>query len=294
MQYLPEQLLEFQGVKMATVPLTKKTLVVVPIERASSREVTFELNPEFPLTLVNAVLTQKFNSHDILVLTYAGKVEDSSSFVGSGDPVSFKYSGGDSEVTWVGHVHKIVPDTVENNMTTIVCVSPTYLLKTTAQKIYKNTTADQVVKKIAAKYGMKAVTQRHPRVFTSIAQAGQSEWQLLRRLAKQTGFALKVEGTTIYFMSKNKLSTASKSKASYFFKENAAPTARVIQQMGSLFQFSIEISDEAPDMEGNTADRVVSGFHQTTQNPIATKHSIKPAAKKTLGAVTPNKKFLKK
>jgi hypothetical protein len=279
---------------MASVPLTKKKSVITPIERASSREVIFQLNPQFPLTLLNATLTQKFNSHDILVLVYAGKIEDSSSFIGSGDPVSFKYSGGETEVVWVGHVHKIIPDTIESNSTTVVCVSPTYLLKTTAQKIYKNTTADQVVKKIAAKYGMKAVTQRHPRVFTSIAQAGQSEWQLLRRLAKQTGFALKVEGTTIYFMSKNKLSTASKSKASYFFKENAAPTSRVVQQMGSIFSFSIEISDEAPDMAGATVDRVVSGLHQTNNTPIATKHSIKPAAKKTLGAVTPSKKFLKK
>jgi hypothetical protein len=279
---------------MAAVPLTKKKLVVTPIERDSSREVIFELNPNFPLTLLSARLEQKFEHHDLLVLKYAGKIEDSSTFIGSGDPVTFNYSGGQAKATWVGYVHKVIPGTIADNSTTIICASPTYLLKNTKQKIYKNVTADQIVQKIAKQYGMKAVTQRHPRVFSSIGQGGQSDWQLLRRLAKQTGFGLKINGTTIYFMSKNKLATSSKPKSSYFFKEGAAPTSRVIQQMGTIFDFVLHVSDEAPDFIGSTVDRVVSGLHQTNNKPIATKHAIKPAAKKTLGAVVPNKKFLKK
>ena len=291
---LQELLLEYQGAKMAAVPLTKNTRVKLPVERSSYREVIFELNPNFPLMLLNAQLDQKYENHDTLVLKYAGKLDDPSSFVGSGDPVTFKYAGGDGKATWVGYVHKIIPSTISHNATTIICVSATYLLKTTKQKIYKNVTADTVVSKIAKQYGMKAVTQRHPRVFKTIGQAGQSDWQLLRRLAKQTGFGLKIEGTTIFFMSKNKLSTASKSQSSYFFKEGAEITSRVIQQMGTIFDFVLHVSDDSPDMVGATVDRVVSGLHQTNDKPIATKHAIRPASKKTLGAVVPNKKFLKK
>lgn len=279
---------------MATVPLIKNVKVKLPIERYSSREATFDLNPNFPLALLTARLDQQFEHHDTLVLNYAGKLDDPSSFVGSGDPVTFKYSGGDADATWIGYVHKVIPATIAHASTTIICVSATYLLKTTKQKIYKNVTADQVVSKIAKQYGMKAVTQRHPRVFKTIGQAGQSDWQLLRRLAKQTGFGLKIDGTTIFFMSKNKLSTASKAKASYFFKEGAVPTSRIVQQMGTIFNFTLQVSDEAPDMVGATVDRVVSGLHQTNDKPIATKHAIKPASKKTLGAVVPSKKFLKK
>jgi hypothetical protein len=183
---------------------------------------------------------------------------------------------------------------VSENATTIICISPTYLLKTTRQKIYKNVTADQVVQKVCKQYGLKAVTQRHPRVFSTIAQAGQSDWQLLRRLAKQTGFGLKVTGTTVYFMSKNKLSSASTNNASVFFKETAAPTVRGISSMGTLIEFTPQISDEAPDMVGATVDRVVSGLHSTNNKTIATKHKIQPAKKKTKGTVTPSKKFLKK
>jgi hypothetical protein len=278
---------------MAT-PLSKKNLVKTPLERFPTRTVTFPLSPTFNLVFLTATLEQQFDSHDTLVIKYAGKIEDSVNFVGSGDPVKFEYSGAGSTKTWVGYVHKIIPSTVTENVTTIVCISPTYLLKTTKQKIYKKVTADQIVQKVCKQYGLKAVTQRHPRVFASIGQAGQSDWQLLRRLAKQTGFGLKVNGTTVYFMSKDKLSSASADRAPYFFKEDAAPTVRTIASMGTLIEFTPHISDEAPDMVGSTVDRVVSGLHSTNNKTIATKHKIQPAKKKTKGTVTPNAKFLAK
>jgi hypothetical protein len=278
---------------MATA-LSKRNLVKTPIERFPTRTVTFPLSPSFSLVFLTARLDQKFNSHDVLTIKYAGKIEETLNFIGSGDPVKFDYSGGGSTKTWVGYVHKIIPSTVAENTTTIVCIAATYLLKTTRQKIYKKVTADQIVEKVCKQYGLKAVTQRHPRVFSSISQAGQSDWQLLRRLAKQTGFGLKITGTTVYFMSKDKLSSASASRAPYFFKETAAPTVRAIASMGTIVEFTPEISDEAPDMAGATVDRVVGGLHSTNNKTIATKHKIQPAKKKTKGVVTPSKKFLKK
>jgi hypothetical protein len=275
-------------------PLYKRNLVKTPIERFPQRKVIFPLSPSFSLVFLEAHLDQEFDSHDKLVLKFAGKIENVNTFIGSGDPVEFKYSGAGSSATWVGYVHKIVPSTVMDNVTTVICLSPTYLLKTTKQKIYKNVTADQIVQKVCKQYGLKAVTQRHPRVFSTIGQAGQSDWQLLRRLAKQTGFGLKITGTTVYFMSKNKLSSASTARAPYFYRETAAPTVRTISAMGTLLDFIPQISDEAPDMEGATVDRVVSGLHTTNNKTITTKHKINPAKKKTNGAVTPSKKFLKK
>ncbi len=276
------------------IPLSKRVLVKTPIERFPQRSVKFPLSPYFSLTFLTAQLEQEFDSHDRLILNFAGKIEDNLNSISSGDPVEFEYAGAGNKTTWVGYVHKVIPSTVMDNMTKIVCVSPTYLLKTTNQKIYKKVTADQVVEKICKKYGLKAVTQRHPRVFATIGQAGQSDWQLLRRLAKQTGFGLKVKGTTVYFMSKDKLNSASKARAPYFYKEGAAPTVRTISVMGTIFDFKPQISDEAPDMIGATVDRVVSGLHQTNNKAITTKHKPAGAKKKTKGAVTPSKKYLKK
>jgi hypothetical protein len=279
---------------MASVPLNKLPGVKIPSERKHDRKVVFTSNPDFSLPLLTAKLDQQYNYHDVLTLNYAGRLTESDAAVSSGDPVTFTWSGSGKVSTWVGYVHTVVPTTIGNNFTKIICVSPTYVFKNTTQKIYKNVTADQIVTKIAKKYGLKAVTQRHPRVFKSISQAGQSDWQVLRRLSKQTGFGLRVDGTTIYFMSKSKLSEASKTKASYFFKEEALPTSRAIVQMGTIYEFDIQLSDESPDMLGAVVERVISGVHDVTNKPIVTKHTAKIKTKSTKGAVVPSKKFLKK
>jgi len=276
---------------MAT-PLNQNPRALLPIERPTSRTVSFQKSPDFPLTLLSAKLTQELDSHEILILKFAGKVNDQESTVVSGDPVSFTWSSGLETSTFVGYVHSIKPTTLEDNDTEIYCVSPSYLLKNTDQTIYKNVTADTVVSKIAAKYGLKATTQRHPRVFSSITQAGQSDWQLLRSLAMQTGFALKTEKTNIYFMSKDKLASSSKLSAPYFYVEDANPLSTVASLFGTIYSFTPFISDEAPDMFGATVDRVVNGIHETTEAPISTTHSSNPGSKSTLGAVVPSQAFL--
>ena len=163
---------------MAT--LSKNLRANLPIERPHSRFVSFTKSPDFALTLVSAKLTQELDAHEVLTLRFAGRVNSGEGTVVSGDPVEFKWTSGINENTFIGYVHSIKPTTIEDNETEIYCVSPSYLLKNTDQKIYKNITADAVVSKIASKYGLKAVTQRHPRVFSAVTQAGQSDWQLLR------------------------------------------------------------------------------------------------------------------
>lgn len=275
-----------------SAPLYKNQRALLPVERPTTRNVIFPKVPNFPLVLVRAYLTQELDAHEILTLTFSGKVNDPAAGVVSGDPITFTWSSGLSTSTFVGYVHSIKPTTVGENLTEIYCVSPSYLLKNTDQTIYKNVTADAVVSKIASKYGLKAVTQRHPRVFSSIVQAGQSDWQLLRSLAKQTGFALKTEKTTIYFMSKDKLSSSSKLSAPYFYAQDIARTSRVASYMGTVHDFKPVVSDEAPDMFGATVDRVVNGIHETNSTPISTTHSSKPGAKQTLGAVVPSQAYL--
>lgn len=264
----------------------------LPVEHPFSRVVSFVKAPNFPLVLITASLDQKPNTHEILTLTFAGKLTSSAETVVSGDPVTFTWSSGFGKNTFVGYVHSIKPTDINANVTEIYCVSPTYLLKNTDQKVYKNVTADAVVSKIAAKYGLKAITQRHPRVFSSLVNAGQSEWQFLRQLANLTGFLLKTEGTTIYFMSKSKLESSSRAGAPYFYKEDHNPDSRYASSFGTIMSFTSTLSDEAPDMFGSTVDRVVSGIHRTTNALINSSHSSKPGSKSTKGVVVPSQAYL--
>jgi hypothetical protein len=267
--------------------------VRLPIESFHDRNVLFIKTPDFPLFLITATLDQKTNSHELLTLTFAGKLTSDSTNVVSGDPVQFTWSSDFGTSTFVGYVHSIKPTDINANVTEIYCVSPSYLLKNTDQKVYKNVTADAVVSKIAAKYGLKAITQRHPRVFPSLVNAGQSEWQFLKQLANLTGFLLKTEGTTIYFMSKSKLEAASRKGAPYFYKEDQNPASRFASSFGSIVSFTSTLSDDAPDMFGATVDRVVSGIHRTNNSLINSTHTTKVGSKATKGVVVPSAAYLR-
>ena len=268
--------------------LQENPRIKLPVERRSFRTVSFSKSPEFSLLLLTATLSQQFMQHQMLTLTFAGKINNDTTVISSGDPVQFVWGMGETEQTFVGYVNHIEPTTIVDNETKIVCISASYLLKNAYQTIYKNVTADEVIKRIAAKHGLKAVTQRHPRLYKSLVQAGQSDWQMCRRLAKQCGYALKIEETTLYFTSKSKLSLDSKSSSQTFYFESAAPSSRGISSLGTIYTFKPVISDESPDFVGTNVDRVVTGIHGVTNKLMTTVHNTTPKDTTNRGVVIPN------
>lgn len=240
---------------------------------ASSFEVYFPKTPKFELLLIGAELHQEIESHDVLILTFKGKPRKDETTIVSSDPVQFIYTSGASSSTFEGYVYEIDPaSTMQAHVTQIWCVSASSLLKDSAQEIYKNVTADQVVAKIAKKHGLNAVTQRHPRLREAIVQAGQTDWQLLRRLAKQTGFALKAENTTLFFMSKNKIFQDKKSRAPYFKYKDGITKAQ--RSVGTCLEFKPLVSDDSIEL-GVRVDRVMTGVSTASGNPITTTHPTK-------------------
>lgn len=101
---------------------------------------------------------------------------------------------------FVGYVHDVKADmTATTNFTTVSAIGASYVMKQPGQAIYKNVTAGEVVRQIAVKYGFSYNIEPHPRVYPQISQAGLTDWQLMVRLAKQSGYFLIVDGTTIHF-----------------------------------------------------------------------------------------------
>lgn len=260
----------------------------------SKYSVDFPKTPGLEMILVGAELYQDIEQHDRLVLHFKGKPFKPDTTIKSEDPVIFKYTTDRVTTEFLGYVYNVEPkDDLDSNNTDVVCLGAAYLSKDTDQKIYKNVTADQVVDKIAKKYGMKAVTQRHPRVRKTIVQGGQSDWQLLRRLAKQTGFALFVEGTTIYFVSKNKIASKSKPGAKYFQyidSDIGGASVKYNRSYGTILSFNSEISDYAPET-GAKVDRVITGYNENTKSIIETKHKLKDFNFEDKGVVVPNEAF---
>jgi hypothetical protein len=256
----------------------------------SDFSVSFRKAPNFELMLIGAELHQEIETHDVLILTFKGKPRKEDTSIVSGDPVKFDYSSGATKSTFEGYVYEIDPaSTMMAHVTQIWCASASSVLKDSTQEIYKKVTADQVVAKIAKRQGLKSVSQRHPRLRETIVQAGQTDWQLLRRLAKQTGFALKAENTTIFFMSKNKIFQDKKDKAPYFkYKDGITKQQRSV---GTCLEFRPVVSDDAIEL-GVRVDRVMSGISGTSGGSITTTHPNKVFdTAQSRGKVVPNQEY---
>lgn len=273
----------------------KKYAKVAAFEAEDSAfSVEFPKSPKLQLILRGADLHQTPENHERLKLEFQGVPVDLSLSIAAGDPVIFKYRQGIETATFNGYVHTVSQrGNALGNSTYVTCLGATYNLKNTGQKIYKNVTADEVVSKIATKYGLKAITQKHPRKRKSVVQAGLSDWQLITSLAKQTGFALYPSNTSIIFMSKDKLYKSKKANAPYFTyssADDASATPQGVKIYGSILNYTIDVSDENP--ESNTViDRVITGNHQVTGKIIEETLTYTPASNFDLGAVVPGESY---
>jgi len=263
----------------------------------SDYSASFPKSPDMDLILIAADLHQDPEEHDRLVLYYKGKPANRRQALVSGDPIIFTYRSGKLKSTWHGYIHHVRQDNSwQGGNTDIVCVGASWVLKNTDQKVYKNITSDQVISRIAKKHSMEAVTQRDPRVRDQISQSGQSDWQLCRSLAKQTGFALLTENTTITFVSKDKIYQSKKMSAPYFNyvdDEVGGVVPRELRMTGTILIFEPEISDQAPEA-GLRVDRVVSGVNTKTASAVKATHPHTAPKKGNPGVVIPSKAYFVK
>lgn len=99
-----------------------------------------------------------------------------------------------------GYVHDVKSFKDNNkNFTEVGFIGASYVMRQSSQTLYKNVSASTVAEKIARKYGFAYKVEPHPRIYKQIAQAGLTDWQLLVKLAKQCGYFVRAESTTLYF-----------------------------------------------------------------------------------------------
>lgn len=279
---------------METNPSSTRPFIWQGASFDSSFEVEFPKASDMDLVLIGSTLHFNREEHDILELKFKGHLAEKKQAIVSGDPVKFTFRSQKIKSTWVGYVYKIVEDnTWQGGNTSIICIGASYLLKQTDQKIFLNLTADQCISRIAKKHGFTDVTQRHPRQRDSIVQAGQSDWQLCKRLAKQTGFAFFTHNTTLFFVSKDKIYSSKKDSAPYFryiHREDDGVVTREQRLAGTVLSFTPHISDNTPE-SGVRVDRVVTGVQANTGKTIKAKHKHAPAANTGKGVVVPNSTY---
>lgn len=263
--------------------------------------VSFAKTPKLELLPISLEIHQKQAEHDFVVIKFKGKPYKLETQIHHNDPVEIQYSSDKNKQVFQGYVHAIrQPNSIHGTTETIIeCISASSILKDTAQKVYTKVTADQVVSQVCKIHGLSAVVQRDARIRNAIVHSGESYWQLLRSLAKQTGHALRAENTTITFCSKDKITTAKKKSAPYYvYLDNAVGgvVTQELRALGNIVSFNPLISDGSPEMQSNV-DRVITGRTASSSNPrgkaINTTHA-KPKNQTSRGAVNPSKDYFKK
>jgi hypothetical protein len=259
--------------------------------------VAFPHAPDMDLILIGAELYNDIEEHDRLVLHFKGHPVNKREAVVSGDPVVFTYNSGKLKSSWHGYVHHVKQvNTHQGGNTDVVCVGASWVLKETDQCVYTKTTYDKAVTATGKKKGFEVITQSHSRSKPVIAQTGESYWQFLRSCAKASGFALLVENTTIFFVSKDKIYQNKKDNAPYFNyvnNENDGVVPRELRMTGTILEFSPIISDQSPEI-GVRVDRVISGTDPKTGKQIKSTHPHKGPVKTNPGVVIPNASYFLK
>lgn len=237
-------------------------------------KVEFPNSATQPIYVHNFSLHQARYSHEIAVMQFRDW-DIKYSNIETGSPISITINDGGNKKEFRGYVHKVTPDsTPSHNTTTVMAVSGSYVMKSTSQKVYKGLSADGVVEQIAAKYRFNAFTKAHPRIYPQISQAGHSDWELMVRLAKQSGYSLRTENTEIYMQPVLEEYTTKRSEAPRFIMRDASNPSG-----STIYSFNANIS-EAMDNEGDMKAAIsISGFDSTSVSPISITQQVR--AKKT-------------
>jgi hypothetical protein len=144
------------------------------------------------------------------------------------------------------------------------------VMKNESQTVYTELSADAVVQKIAKKHNFVAFTVPHPRIYPQIAQAGHTDWELLVRLAKQSGYSLRTENTELYFQPMLYDYENKRSEAPIFVMREANDPSG-----STIYSFNPAIS-EGLSYDGDMKAAVaISGLDASTVTPISLTKQLK-------------------
>lgn len=162
-------------------------------------KVNFPESINQPKFIYSAEFRQARYEHETVIVTFFDWKFDYKD-IEFGTPVYIELSSLESKREFYGYVHHVNPQkSPGTNHIEVVFIGASMVMKETSQKVYKNITADKVIEQIAKKHKFIVNAVPHPRVYQQIAQAGYTDWELMVKLAKQSGYSLRVQNTELYF-----------------------------------------------------------------------------------------------
>jgi phage protein D len=177
----------------------------------------------------------------------------------TGTPVIVTMKGAGSTRTMNGYIHHVSPDiSPDKNYVQVTVIGSSYVFKQQSQKVWFEATADQVVSDIASSKGFSYIATPSERVYDQISQAGMSDWQLMVKLAKQNGYSLKADNTTVVFQPLTQEFTDMRQQAALYLMSGLET------KLTGIYSFKPLIGEAIPFTDAKKATVAVSGVDRET------------------------------
>jgi len=229
-------------------------------------------------TLYSARLIQNRYEHEILIAEFKdwGLEYD---VVSPGTAVFIKMTDGERTRNFYGYVHHVnLKRTPANNFSEVTFVGGSFPMKQRRQEIYKDKTADQIIKSIASDYEFVCYSIPHPRIYPQVSQAGISDWSLMVKLAKQCGYTLRTENTELYFQPMLEDYKELREDAPSFVMRSPSSA-----DGSTLYSFEPVISESMPYDGAWKSAVAVSGVDANSSQPVSITQQLRNKKTKSKG-----------
>ena len=208
-------------------------------------------------------LIQRQGAHDIAVIPFEGEVANFSQSYATGAPVRLTWGNRYGQGEFVGYVHHTQQRLqTRHPVSEIICIGAGYPLLEVRQRAFEGVTADQTVSTLARAQGLGATVDNHLRTYPILMQDTISDWALLSRLAGETGYVLRVEGTTVQFVTRDHAEAYYRPRAQVYYQ--ASDQNSLLPSQSTLFNFTPIVGDYFPETGATNTAKTVTRIDPTT------------------------------
>jgi len=194
------------------------------------------------------------------------------SHIRPGEPVRCTLRGINGAREFVGYIHDIKPDiSPGKQFVEISLIGASYKMKQARQRVLSNITASEAIKTIAKPYGFNLVVEDHPRFYSQIAQAGHTDLEIMTRIAKQSGYTLRIENTTLYFQSLTSEYSISRANAPTFVMREANDP-----KGSTLYSFNLTLGESVMYPDAYKSAAQVGGVDPYSIQPVTKTNPVRP------------------
>jgi len=234
--------------------------------------VEFPLSENPPKRLSYFYLNQERYAHELVVVKFRDW-DVRYNYIKPTDPVKCVIRGKDSTREFVGYIHDIKPDiSPGKQFVELTLIGASYQLKQARQRVYYDTTASEVVKQIVRANNWSTNNiQNHPRVYSQIVQAGHTDLELMTKLAKQSGYTLRIQNTSVFFEPLTaEYSRIRSSAPSFVMRESNDPRG------STMYSFKLLLGESTKYVDAYKSNAQIGGVDPRTNNISIVVNTARP------------------